>query len=137
MAVEKIYLTNYILIHRDMCCRQPIDRSAHIRNAHVESALLEMITVEIHLITSILVSFLATWVMTRKWIRKAPEIGLMGWDMNKPGRPKVAEMGGICTAFGLFQGLPICTDITGFHLRRPNSTLDRPMLSMCKYRGIP
>ena len=43
----------------------------------------------------VIVSFVATWIATRKWIRKAPEIGLLGFDMNKPGRPKVAEMGGI------------------------------------------
>lgn len=43
----------------------------------------------------VLISFAATWITLRKWIRKAPEIGLLGFDMNKPGRPKVAEMGGI------------------------------------------
>ena len=36
---------------------------------------------------SVLVSFLATGVIARKWIRKAPAIGLLGFDMNKPGKP--------------------------------------------------
>ena len=44
---------------------------------------------------ALIVSFVATWIALRKWIYKAPEIGLLGFDMNKPGMPKVAEMGGI------------------------------------------
>lgn len=31
----------------------------------------------------VLISFAATWITLRKWIRKAPEIGLLGFDMNK------------------------------------------------------
>jgi len=54
---------------------------------------------------SLLASFLATRVVARKWIRKAPEVGLLGFDMNKPGKPRVAEMGGICVVFGFVQGL--------------------------------
>lgn len=34
-------------------------------------------------------SMMATWIATHKWIRKAPEVGLLGWDMHKPERPKV------------------------------------------------
>ncbi|MDM7934267.1 MAG: hypothetical protein QUS08_02610 [Methanothrix sp.] len=49
-------------------------------------------------------SLAAAWVATRKWIRKAPEVGLLGWDMHKPGRPKVPEMGGVCVVFGFVLG---------------------------------
>jgi len=59
---------------------------------------------ELVIILCVLASFLATWAVARKWIRKAPEIGLLGFDMNKPGKPKVAEMGGICVVFGFVQG---------------------------------
>jgi UDP-N-acetylglucosamine--dolichyl-phosphate N-acetylglucosaminephosphotransferase len=51
-----------------------------------------------------LVSLAATLVATRNWIRKAPHIGLVGPDMNKPGKPKVPEMGGICVVFGFVLG---------------------------------
>lgn len=63
-----------------------------------------------------LVSFLATWVMTRKWIRKAFEIGLVGLDMNKPGRPKVPEMGGICVIFGFVLGALIYIGLQTFYV---------------------
>jgi UDP-N-acetylglucosamine--dolichyl-phosphate N-acetylglucosaminephosphotransferase len=51
-----------------------------------------------------LVGLVATLVATPKWICKAPKIGLVGPDMNKPGKPKVPEMGGICVVFGFVMG---------------------------------
>jgi UDP-N-acetylglucosamine--dolichyl-phosphate N-acetylglucosaminephosphotransferase len=54
---------------------------------------------------AVMVSFAATWITTRKWIRKAPGVGLVGQDMNKPGKPKVAEMGGVCVVFGFVLGM--------------------------------
>jgi UDP-N-acetylglucosamine--dolichyl-phosphate N-acetylglucosaminephosphotransferase len=68
---------------------------------------------------SIIVSFLVAWVTTRKWIRKAPEIGLLGFDMNKPGRPKVAEMGGIGVVFGFGMGMLVYIGLMTFYLDRP------------------
>jgi UDP-N-acetylmuramyl pentapeptide phosphotransferase/UDP-N-acetylglucosamine-1-phosphate transferase len=44
---------------------------------------------------SVLVGLMATWIATRKWILKAPEIGLVGRDMNKLEKPQVPEMGGV------------------------------------------
>ncbi|MHB8117577.1 MAG: MraY family glycosyltransferase [Methanothrix sp.] len=67
---------------------------------------------------SVLVSFLATWVIARKWIRKAPEIGLLGFDMNKPGKPKVAEMGGICVVFGFVLSILIYIGLMTFWLHK-------------------
>jgi UDP-N-acetylglucosamine--dolichyl-phosphate N-acetylglucosaminephosphotransferase len=60
---------------------------------------------DVILYLAIVVSMLATLITARKWIRKAPMIGIMGWDMNKPGLPKVAEMGGICVVFGFVIGM--------------------------------
>jgi len=60
---------------------------------------------DVILYLAIVVSMLATLITARKWIRKAPVIGIMGWDMNKPGLPKVAEMGGICVVFGFVIGM--------------------------------
>ena len=65
---------------------------------------------------SLLVSFLATWIMTKKWICKAPEIDLLGWDMNKPGKPKVAEMGGVCIIFGFVLGVLIYIGLMTFYM---------------------
>lgn len=64
---------------------------------------------------SMLVSFLATWGTTFKWIRKAPDIGLVGWDMNKPGRPKVAEMGGVPVVFGFVLGMLVYIGLMTFY----------------------
>lgn len=72
------------------------------------------------IIICIAISFLATWIMTRKWIRKAPEVGLLGFDMNKPGRPKVAEMGGIGVLFGFGLGMLIYIGIMTFWMDKPN-----------------
>ncbi len=48
----------------------------------------------------VLVSFFVTYYIIPPWIRKAHAHGLTGKDMNKPDRPAVAEMGGICVIFG-------------------------------------
>jgi UDP-N-acetylglucosamine--dolichyl-phosphate N-acetylglucosaminephosphotransferase len=69
---------------------------------------------------AVIVSFVATWIALRKWIRKAPEIGLLGFDMNKPGRPKVAEMGGICVIFGFVLGMLMYLGLMTFWLHELN-----------------
>jgi UDP-N-acetylglucosamine--dolichyl-phosphate N-acetylglucosaminephosphotransferase len=60
---------------------------------------------DVILYLAVVVCMLATSITARKWIRKAPVIGIMGWDMNKPELPKVAEMGGICVVFGFVIGM--------------------------------
>lgn len=74
---------------------------------------------ELVILISITFSFLATCIVTRKWIDKAPEIGLLGFDMNKPGRPKVAEMGGIGVVFGFGLGMLIYIGMATFYLDKP------------------
>ena len=65
---------------------------------------------------SIFLSFLATLFMTSAWIRKATDIGLVGKDMNKPDRPDVAEMGGICVVFGFLVGMLFYIGMGTFYL---------------------
>lgn len=72
---------------------------------------------EIFLYISAIVSLTATWFITRKWIPKAAQIGLCGFDMNKLGKPKVAEMGGICVIFGFVMGTLVYIGLQTFCLR--------------------
>jgi len=55
--------------------------------------------------------------VTRKWIRKAPEVGLVGWDMHKLSRPKIPEMGGVCVVFGFVMGVLFYIGIETFCLQ--------------------
>lgn len=73
------------------------------------------------IIIGLVVSFLTTWLTTRKWIHKAPEIGILGFDMNKPGLPKVAEMGGIGVVFGFGMGILIYIGLMTFYIKEPVS----------------
>ncbi|MEM3448584.1 MAG: glycosyl transferase family 4 [Nitrososphaerota archaeon] len=43
--------------------------------------------------------------MTSRWIPVAHKVGLVGIDMNKPTKPKVAEMGGIPLLGGVLGGI--------------------------------
>jgi UDP-N-acetylglucosamine--dolichyl-phosphate N-acetylglucosaminephosphotransferase len=73
--------------------------------------------------SSILVSFLATWVITKKWILKAPDISILGSDMNKPERPMVAEMGGICVVSGFMLGILFYICLMTFYLHNQDYVL--------------
>jgi UDP-N-acetylglucosamine--dolichyl-phosphate N-acetylglucosaminephosphotransferase len=66
----------------------------------------------------VIVSFAATWITALKWIRKAPELGILGFDMNKPGRPKVAEMGAVCVVFGFVLSILIYIGLMTFWLHK-------------------
>jgi UDP-N-acetylglucosamine--dolichyl-phosphate N-acetylglucosaminephosphotransferase len=67
------------------------------------------------ILTSTIIGFFATLFMTRKWIGKATQHGLLGFDMNKPSRPLVAEMGGIAVVFGFLMGLLYYIGISTFY----------------------
>jgi UDP-N-acetylglucosamine--dolichyl-phosphate N-acetylglucosaminephosphotransferase len=64
---------------------------------------------------SVILSLIAAWIATQNWIRVAPGIGLLGSDMNKLGRPKVPEMGGISVVFGFIIGLFAYLGLTTFY----------------------
>ncbi len=67
------------------------------------------------LFLSISLSFLTTFFITPLWIKKAKKAGLVGKDMNKLGKPEVAEMGGICVAVGFLVGIFFYIGITTFY----------------------
>ncbi|MDD4650680.1 MAG: hypothetical protein PHQ34_00465 [Methanothrix sp.] len=64
---------------------------------------------------SLLVSFLTTWAIVKKWICKSAEFGLLGLDMNKPGKPKIPEMGGISIVFGFVLGILVYLGAISFY----------------------
>jgi len=76
-----------------------------------------------------LVSLAATWIVTRKWIRKAPEVGLVGWDMHKLSRPKIPEMGGVCVVFGFAMGVLFYIGIQTFYIGSTEHT--QILAAMC------
>lgn len=55
----------------------------------------------IDILMVIVISFLITVFLTRIWINKAKQIGLVGKDMNKFDKRKVAETGGIVVIMGI------------------------------------
>ena len=61
--------------------------------------------VVIVLITSILISFVATFFATPYFRRFLYVAGIVGLDLHKKDKPKLASSGGICVAFGVLAGL--------------------------------
>jgi UDP-N-acetylglucosamine--dolichyl-phosphate N-acetylglucosaminephosphotransferase len=53
----------------------------------------------------LVVSFIATFALTPIVIRFMKQHGMVGEDLNKFHRPKVAEMGGIAVLLGFFSGV--------------------------------
>ena len=54
---------------------------------------------------SIILTFFTTYFIIKKWIKVAHKFGLVGKDMNKYNKPKVAEAGGIGVLMGLIVGI--------------------------------
>lgn len=57
------------------------------------------------ILSSAVISFLAVLATTPGFIEKAHKRGLVGRDMHKPHRPKVAEIGGIVIILGYILGM--------------------------------
>ncbi len=66
------------------------------------------------LLMSILVSFLCTLIILPIWIKKARSEGLVGRDMHKLDKRKVAEAGGISVLFGFSVGVLMYIGINTF-----------------------
>ena len=66
-----------------------------------------------------LVSFLTTLILTPGWIKHAKRAGLVGIDLNKPTKEKVAELGGIPVIFGFILGILTLIGIQTFYLNEP------------------
>ena len=71
-----------------------------------------------------LVSFLTTLILTPIWIRSAKRAGLVGIDLNKPTKEKVAELGGIPVIFGFILGILTLIGIQTFYLNEPLKNLE-------------
>jgi len=54
---------------------------------------------------SILISFITTFFVTPYFIRFLYLAGIIGLDLQKRNRPKLATSGGVCVAFGILAGL--------------------------------
>lgn len=67
------------------------------------------------LLSCFLVAFLVSLLLIPKWIRKAKAMGLTGKDMNKPGKPVVAEAGGIAVIAGTVMGILLYIFLVTFY----------------------
>lgn len=54
---------------------------------------------------SILISFITTFLVTPYFIKFLYTVGVVGLDLHKKNKPKLATSGGICVAFGVLSGL--------------------------------
>ena len=63
-------------------------------------------------------SFLTTFLLTPPWIKVAHRINLVGKDMNKYGKPEVAEMGGLTVDAGFLLGILLYVAISTFYFRQ-------------------
>lgn len=61
-------------------------------------------------------SFLATFFVTPVLVRKLSAAGIVGRDMNKPGFPKVPEMGGLGVMVGFVAGVLLSIALYTFHV---------------------
>ncbi|MFC1732668.1 glycosyltransferase 4 family protein [candidate division KSB1 bacterium] len=55
-------------------------------------------------ISSLLISFIITLIITPYWIKRARDHNLVAKDMHKPGK-KAAELGGLCVICGFLAGI--------------------------------
>ena len=70
---------------------------------------------ELVLFSCFAASFLLTFFMIPKWIRKTRSIGLVGIDMNKPDRPKIPEAGGVTVIVGVALGILLYVFLNTFY----------------------
>lgn len=54
-----------------------------------------------------------TFVITPWLIPRLKKIGMVGRDLNKPGKPEIAEMGGIAVVVGFFAGVSVLITLDG------------------------
>lgn len=70
------------------------------------------------LLSAFITSFLVTLFLTPLWIRGASRAGLVGKDMNKAGRPDVAEIGGIPLVGGFVAGALVYIGLSTFYFKQ-------------------
>jgi UDP-N-acetylglucosamine--dolichyl-phosphate N-acetylglucosaminephosphotransferase len=76
------------------------------------------------LFSCFLMAFLVALLLVPKWIRKAKAMGLTGKDMNKPGKPVVAEAGGITVIAGTVSGILLYIFIMTFYFSTTFGLID-------------
>lgn len=74
--------------------------------------------VEILLLATIFISFFCTLFVIPFWIRKAHQENLIGKDMHKQNKNKVAEGGGVSVMFGFSIGVLLYLAINTFYFKR-------------------
>lgn len=62
----------------------------------------------------LLVSFIVAWLTISRLIPQLLQAGITGKDVNKPGKPEVAEMGGLGIVTGLGSGILLAIAIDSF-----------------------
>jgi UDP-N-acetylglucosamine--dolichyl-phosphate N-acetylglucosaminephosphotransferase len=69
-------------------------------------------------------AFFMVYFAVPVWIRKMHALGIVGNDMNKPGKPEVAEMGGIPLMFGFILSVLIYIGIKTFYYSDPTEIVN-------------
>ena len=57
------------------------------------------------LLMCLAITFFATLLFTNWWIKRAEKAGIVGIDMHKLSKKKIAEMGGLPVMLGFFLGV--------------------------------
>lgn len=68
------------------------------------------------LFLSFVISFFITLFATPYWINRAKKVGLIGKDMNKYDKPKIAEIGGIPVVLGFIFGVLFYIAVKTFYI---------------------
>jgi UDP-N-acetylglucosamine--dolichyl-phosphate N-acetylglucosaminephosphotransferase len=79
----------------------------------------------IDFVGAFVVSLITTFIIVPWLIPRLKAKGIVGRDLNKPGKPEVAEMGGIATVIGFFAGVGALLAINGV---QENNLLDINLL---------
>jgi UDP-N-acetylglucosamine--dolichyl-phosphate N-acetylglucosaminephosphotransferase len=69
------------------------------------------------LIITLILAFLATFILTPYWIKRAKKAGLAGRDINKHERPLIAESGGITVVVGFLISVLFYVGIKTFYFK--------------------
>ena len=72
------------------------------------------------LLIPVLISFFVTLFSIPVWIKRAKRVGLVGKDVHKTSKEKIAEAGGICVIFGFVLGALIYVQIITFYFESTN-----------------
>jgi len=69
------------------------------------------------LLVSVIIAFVTTLLVTPFFIRFLFKIGVVGLDLQKQNKPKIATSGGVCVAFGVLAGLLTYIGFQTFYIR--------------------